>query len=190
MPRRYGHTNISPASGPISNGLLSMSSSFSMGNANGGGLGRAGRPHHRSRHSFGSPAMAAQAGMVATGSPVPEEVIRKAVAAAAAVAAAVANSGVVDDATTPNPADLLSMLTSAMEPGHSTETRAFNEMVAASVGAGFAVGRGARRAGLAAAAGAPMATDTSSSASSSSSSMLGIPGKLPSPGPPQAYPSG
>lgn len=103
---------------------------------------------------------------------------------AAAVAAAVANGGgglvgSSGEVRTPTSAELLSLLSNAVAPGHSTGVQSFSDMVAASVGAGFAAGRGARRASLL--EGVPTTRDTSCSAVSRSSPMLGAKGHLPSP---------
>lgn len=93
---------------------------------------------------------------------------------------------------TPNSTELLSLLSNAVVPGHSTGVQSFSEMVAASVGAGFAAGRGARRASMLEATGTtvPTTRDTSSSAVSRSSPMLGAQGHLPSPSSFHVSPSG
>ncbi|CBN77022.1 hypothetical protein Esi_0026_0047 [Ectocarpus siliculosus] len=119
---------------------------------------------------------------------VHDDVLRNAVATAAAVAAAVANGGGGGgggrggDASTPNPTDLLSMLSSVMTPNQSTGARAFTEMVAASVGAGIAAGRGARKGALGASTTAvPMTRDTSTSTGRGSSPAVAV-SELPRPG--------
>ena len=108
---------------------------------------------------------------------------------AAAVAAAVANGGgdmvgPSGGVSTPNPTELLSLLSNAVAPGQSTGVQSFSDVVAASVEAGFAAGRGARRASLLEGGGTnvPTTRDTSCPTVPRSSPMLGQHGHMPSPG--------
>lgn len=93
---------------------------------------------------------------------------------------------------TPNSAELLSLLSNAVAPGHSAGVQSFSDMVAASVNAGLAAGRGASRASLLEGGGTtvPTTRDTSSPAASRSSPILGPHGHLPSPGSFHVSPSG
>ena len=119
-------------------------------------------------------------------------------APAAAVAAAVANGGggmvgPSGEVINPNSSELLSLLSNAVAPGHSTGVQSFSDMVvAASVGAGFTAGRGASRASLLDGGGTtvPTTRDTSSPVVARSSPMLGPRGHLPSPGSFHVSPSG